>query len=148
MQTPLSFCDITARYGQLPAPQQTLAEQTGWDPQALFRSYLTKVRKQRDREEKEAIEDALMELVDAANAPRWERTADHSLFGSLLNVSEEQDGRSDGTENPAIQAILAMVRAQAAFRQVDSILEEQETDTAPRPSEPGSPSAIEATERR
>ena len=144
MQTPLSFCDITARYGQMPAPRQTLAQQTGWDPEALFRSYLTKVREQRDRSQKEAVEDALMELVDAVNAPRWERP--HTLFGSLLDVSSEQDGRSDIAENPAVEAILAMIRAQAAFRQVDSVLEREEPETAPEHSEPSAIDTVKGGE--
>ena len=38
MQTPLSFCDITARFGQTPAPQKSIAEQTGWNPNQLFRA--------------------------------------------------------------------------------------------------------------
>ena len=36
MSTPLSFCDISARYGQMPAPQLTIEEQTGWNPKQLF----------------------------------------------------------------------------------------------------------------
>ena len=43
MSTPLSFCDISARYGQTPAPQQSIEEQTGWNPRQLFLDYLQKV---------------------------------------------------------------------------------------------------------
>ena len=134
MQTPLSFCDITARFGQTPAPQKSIAEQTGWNPNQLFRDYLTKVRSQREKDEKEAIEDALMEMVDAMNAPKWERTVDRSPYDSLLRISEQQDGHDDPTENPEIQMILAMARTQAAFRQVDEILnreEQEELQTEP-----------------
>ena len=147
MQTPLSFCDIAARFGQAPAPQRSIAEQTGWNPNQLFRDYLMKVRSQREKDEKEAVEDALMEMVDAMNAPKRERTEDRSLFDSLLRVSEQQDGRDDPLENPEIQMILAMVRTQAAFRQVEDMLdrEEQEeiqTETASDKSE------TQAIERR
>ena len=36
MSTPLSFCDISARYGQVPAPQQTIEEQTGWNRNTTY----------------------------------------------------------------------------------------------------------------
>ena len=48
MSTPLSFCDISARYGQMPAPQKSIEEQTGWNPRQLFLNYLQKVREQRE----------------------------------------------------------------------------------------------------
>ena len=70
MQTPLSFCDITARFGQTPAPQKSIAEQTGWNPNQLFRDYLTKVRSQREKDEKEAI--ALAGQHGAEEAASWE----------------------------------------------------------------------------
>ena len=57
MSTPLSFCDISARYGQAPAPQKTLEEQTGWNSKELFLSYLSKVRAQRKQDAKEDKED-------------------------------------------------------------------------------------------
>ena len=68
------------------------------------------------------------------NAPKWERTADRTLYDSLLRISEQQDGHDDPTENPEIQMILAMARTQAAFRQVDEILnreEQEELQTEP-----------------
>lgn len=140
MQTPLSFCDIAARFGQTPAPRKSVAEQTGWNPDQLFRDYLTKVRSQREKDEREAVEDALMEMVDAINAPKWERTEDRSPYDSLLRISEQQDGHDDPMENPEIQMILAMARTQAAFRQVDDILnreeqEEVQTEAASKTSE-------------
>lgn len=147
MQTPLSFCDIAVRFGQMPAPRQSIAEQTGWNPGQLFRDYLTKVRSQREKDEKEAIEDALMEMVDAMNAPKWERTQDRSLFDTLFRVSEQQDGRDDPMENPEIQMILAMTRTQAAFRQVDSILDREEPEET-QTGTAGETSETQAIERR
>ena len=148
MQTPLLFCDITARTGQAPAPQKSPAEQTGWNPEQLFRDYLTKVRSQREKDEKEAIEDALMEMVDAINAPKWKRVQDRSLFDSLLRVSEQQDGHGDPTEDPQIQMILAMTRTQAAFRHIDSILEEKDREEEAQTDAVSETQETQATERR
>ena len=150
MQTPLSFCDIAARFGQAPAPQKSAAEQAGWNPEQLFRDYLYKVRSQREKDEKEAVEDALMEMVDAMNAPKWERVQDRSLYDSLLRVSEQQDGHDDPMENPEIQMILAMARTQAAFRQVDSILdrEDREEQTQTQTQAASETQETQAIERR
>ena len=83
MSTPLSVCDIGARYGQMPAPQKTIEGQTGWDFNRLMQDYLRKVRLQRKEDEEDAVEDALMAVIDAMNAPwRLERR---------LNVTEERD---------------------------------------------------------
>ena len=148
MQTPLSFCGIAARFGQAPAPQKSAAEQAGWNPEQLFRDYLYKVRSQREKDEKEAIEDALMEMVDAMNAPKWERVQDRSLYDSLLRVSEQQDGHGDPTEDPQIQMILAMTRTQAAFRHIDSILEEKDREEEAQTDAVSETQETQATERR
>ncbi|MCI8553002.1 MAG: hypothetical protein HFF56_08415, partial [Lawsonibacter sp.] len=68
MSTPLSVCDIGARYGQAPAPQKTVEGQAGWDLGQTFRNYLLKVRRQNQQAAKEAEEDALMAVIDAMNA--------------------------------------------------------------------------------
>ena len=44
MSMPLSFCDISARYGQTPAPQKSAADQTGWNPRQIFLDYMQKLR--------------------------------------------------------------------------------------------------------
>jgi len=36
MSIPLSFCDISARYGQMPAPQKSIEEQTGWNRNTTY----------------------------------------------------------------------------------------------------------------
>ena len=153
MQTPISSCDIAARYGQIPAPQKSIAEQTGWNPDQLFRSYLMKVRSKREEDEKNAIEDALMAMVDAMNAPKDQRPSDRSLIDSLLSaseaVSEEQGGRGDPMESPEVQAIMAMIQSQQAFRQVDSILDrEQEEEQIRKAQELSETEKTQAIERR
>ena len=60
MSTPLSFCDISTRFGQVPAPQRSIEEQTGWNPNLLFKDYLNKVRRHRKEQEEHAAEDALL----------------------------------------------------------------------------------------
>ena len=56
MSIPLSFCDISARCGQVPAPQKSIEEQTGWNPKQLFLDYMRKVQEQREKDAKEAEE--------------------------------------------------------------------------------------------
>lgn len=97
MSTPLSVCDISAWYGQMPASQQIVGEQTGWntkqsfserlcmalerresvqeaeqDPfEAMNEAFLDNIRKAeeiRKQRAKEDEEDALMAVIDALNA--------------------------------------------------------------------------------
>lgn len=102
MSTPLSFCGISARYGQMPAPQ-LIGEQTGWntkqpfsdclcmalelreqsvketeqDPmEAMTEAFLENIRKAeelRKQKAKESEEDALMAVIDALNAPEEDK---------------------------------------------------------------------------
>ena len=91
MSTPLSFCDISARYGQMPAPQKSVEEQTGWNPNQLFKDYLMKLQRLREQEEEHAREDALMAMIDAMNAPERDRQSDQDTGegrGGCLQVRE------------------------------------------------------------
>lgn len=141
MSTPLSFCDISARYGQMPAPQKSIEEQTGWNPRQLFLNYLQKVREQREKEAEYAEEDALMAMIDAMNAPERDRQSDQDTVaarslakaGAAVYKSEKfQDVRAtfDGEVNinvmPEIRALLALLGSADTLRQVDDIQEEQE----------------------
>ena len=99
MSTPLSICDISARYGQMPAPQLITGEQTGWNTKQAFSDCLymnlelreqtvqavgqdpmeamneafldniSKAREWRKQKAKEDEENALMAVIDALNAP-------------------------------------------------------------------------------
>lgn len=102
MSTPLSICDISARFGQMPASQQIVGEQTGWntkqsfsqrlcmalerresvqeteqDPfEAMNEAFLDNVRKaeeMRRQRAKESEEDAMMAVIDAMNAPEEDK---------------------------------------------------------------------------
>lgn len=103
MSTPLSICDISARYGQMPAPRLTAGEQTGWNTKQVFsdclymalelreqsvkeveqdpfeamnEAFLENIRKAeelRRQRAKESEEDALMAVVDALNAPEEDK---------------------------------------------------------------------------
>ncbi len=141
MSTPLSFCDISARYGQTPAPQKTSAEQTGWNPNLLFRDYLNKVRKFRADQEAHADEDALMAMIDAMNAPEEERLSDQDKVAaqSLLEagpaayksekfqeIRKKFDGEVNITVMPEVRALLAVLGDASNFKQIDDIQEEQE----------------------
>ena len=96
MSTPLSICDIGARYGQMPGPQQTAGELTAWNPKRsfldcmalelreqsvqeieqdpfeamneAFLDNISKAKELRKQKAKEAEEDALMAVIDALNA--------------------------------------------------------------------------------
>ena len=140
MSTPLSFCDISARYGQMPAPQKSVEEQT-WNPKQLFLDYMQKVQDQREKNAKEAEEDALMAMIDAMNAPERDRQSDQDTVaarslakaGAAVYKSEKfQDVRAtfDGEVNinvmPEIRALIALLGSADTLRQVDDIQEEQE----------------------
>ena len=140
MSTPLSFCDISARYGQMPAPQKTLEEQTGWNSKNLFLDYLNKVRKFKAEEEDHAEEDALMAMIDAMNASEKERqagqewTASRSLLKAgpavynsekFAKVRKTFRGEVDISVMPTIQVLLASLSAPGLLKEVDDIQEEQ-----------------------
>ncbi len=172
MSTPLSFCDISARYGQMPAPQQSIQEQTGWNPRQIFLNYLQKVREQREKDAKYAEEDALMAMIDAMNASeedkasgKMEQTLTNSLADAgkaIVAQSEEimEDGTKrtrwvDPTQTLTVQVLLSCLGDRFNFEQVDQVEEnnretlEQEEDEmrlevteAQNPSETSDPTQI------
>lgn len=172
MSTPLSFCDISARYGQMPAPQQSVEEQTGWNPRQIFLNYLQKVREQREKDAKYAEEDALMAMIDAMNASEEDKASgktEQTLTNSLADAgkaivaqSEEimEDGTKrtrwvDPTQTLTVQALLSCLGDRFNFEQVDQVEEnnretlEQEEDEmrlevteAQNPSETSDPTQI------
>ncbi len=172
MSTPLSFCDISARYGQMPAPQQSIEEQTGWNPRQIFLNYLQRVREQREKDAKYAEEDALMAMIDAMNASEEDKVSgktEQTLTNSLADAgkaivaqSEEimEDGTKrtrwvDPTQTLTVQALLSCLGDRFNFEQVDQVEEnnretlEQEEDEmrlevteAQNPSETSDPTQI------
>ena len=172
MSTPLSFCDISARYGQMPAPQQSIEEQTGWNPRQIFLNYLQKVREQREKDAKYAEEDALMAMIDAMNASEEDKASgktEQTLTNSLADAgkaivaqSEEimEDGTKrtrwvDPTQTLTVQVLLSCLGDRFNFEQVDQVEEnnretlEQEEDEmrlevteAQNPSETSEPTQI------
>ena len=130
MSTPLSFCDISARYGQTPAPQQTVEEQTGWNPKQLFLDYMLKVKEQRRKSAKEAEEDALMAMIDAMNASeedkasgKTERTLTNSLAQAGKAISEQYDGKVDPTTTLTVQVLLSCLGDRFNLEQADEVEE-------------------------
>ena len=172
MSTPLSFCDISARYGQMPAPQQSIEEQTGWNPRQIFLNYLQKVREQREKDAKYAEEDALMAMIDAMNASEEDKASgktEQTLTNSLADagkaiVAQTEEIREDGTKRTrwvdptqtlTVQALLSCLGDRFNFEQVDQVEEnnretlEQEEDEmrlevteAQNPSETSDPTQI------
>jgi len=143
MSTPLSFCDISARYGQMPAPQKTLEEQTGWNLSDTFLNYMLKVRRQQRQDAKEAKEDALMAVIDAMNASEEDKKSGRTdtvgakslaqAGKAIVAQSEEtlEDGTKkvewvDPTQTLEIQAILACLGDRFTFEQVDEVQENHE----------------------
>lgn len=143
MSTPLSFCDISARYGQTPAPQQTIAEQTGWNPRQLFLDYLQKVREQREKDAKDAEEDALMAMIDAMNASEEDKKAGRTDLagvdaladaGKAIAAQHEtvlEDGTKqvewfDPTQTLTVQALMACLGDRFTFEQADEIQNSQD----------------------
>lgn len=143
MSTPLSVCDIGARYGQAPAPQKTVEEQAGWDLGQTFRNYLLKVRRQNQQAAKEAEEDALMAVIDAMNASeedkrsgRLERTLTKSLADAGKSIAEQhEEVQEDGTRQAewvdpslslTIQVLLSCAGDRFTFEQADEVRENAE----------------------
>ena len=143
MSTPLSFCDISARYGQAPAPQQTIAEQTGWNPKQFFMNYLLKLREQKAENAKHAEEDALMAMIDAMNAPEEDVKAgktDMAAANSLADagraiIAQHEEVLEDGTKRVewfdptqtlTIQVLMSCLGDRFTFEQVDEVQENQE----------------------
>ena len=143
MSIPLSYCDISARYGQMPAPQQTLAEQTGWNPKQFFTNYLLKVQEQKEKDAKQAEEDALMAMIDAMNASEEDKEAgktDMAAANSLADAGKaiiaqhetvEEDGTKrvawfDPTQTLTIQVLMSCLGDRFTFEQADKIQENQD----------------------
>jgi len=114
MSTPLSFCDISARYGQTPAPWKTLEEQTGWNVNRLFLDYLRKVREQSEQKAKEEKEDALMAMIDAMNAPEGDREA----------IIEKYVERADSSSKLAVQVLLSCLGDRFTSEEADKVQEQ------------------------
>ena len=140
MSTPLSFCDISARYGQTPAPRQTLAEQTGWNPKQFFLNYLQKVHDQKEEDAKRAEEDALMAMIDAMNASEEDKESgktEQTLTNSLADAGKAivdqhikvmEDGTKqvewvDPTTTLTVQVLMACLGDRFNFEQADEIQE-------------------------
>ena len=128
MSTPLSFCDISARYGQEPAPQQSIEEQTGWNPRQLFL---------------DAEEDALMVMIDAMNASEEDKAsgkADRDAVEALANagkaiVDQATEIMEDGTKRVTwvdpmqtltVQAMMACLGDRFTLEQADKIQENRD----------------------
>ena len=133
MSTPLSFCDISARYGQMPAPQQSIEEQTGWNPRQLFLDYLQKVRKQREENAKHAEEDALMVMIDAMNTSeedqasgKTERTLTESLANAGKTINERYNGKVAPEDTLTVQALMACLGDRFTLEQADKVQENQD----------------------
>lgn len=133
MSTPLSFCDISARYGQTPAPQQSIEEQTGWNPRQLFLDYLQKVREQREENAKQAEEDALMVMIDAMNASeedqasgKTERTLTESLANAGKAINERYNGKVAPEDTLTVQALMACLGDRFTLEQADKVQENQD----------------------
>lgn len=142
MSTPLSFCDISARYGQTPAPQRSIEEQTGWNPRQLFLDYLQKVREQREENAKHAEEDALMAMIDAMNASEEDKEsgkADQDAVEALAKagaaiVDQATEFMADGSKRViwvdpmqtlTVQAMMACLGDRFTFEQADKLQEDQ-----------------------
>ena len=143
MSTPLSFCDISARFGQTPAPRETPAEQTGWDFGQLFLDYLRKVRLKHEEDREDAEEDALMAMIDAMNASEEDKESgktDMAAANSLADAGEAiiaqheivlEDGTKqvswfDPTQTLTIQVLMSCLGDRFTFEQADKVQENQD----------------------
>lgn len=164
MSTPLSFCDISARFGQSPAPQQSIEEQTGWNPRQLFLDYLQKVREQREENAKHAEEDALMAMIDAMNASEEDKEsgkADQEAAEALAKagaaiVDQATEFMEDGSKRVTwvdpmqtltVQAMMACLDGRFTFEQADKLQENRNKAREDQRQEAGE-ERLEVTEAR
>ena len=133
MSTPLSFCDISARYGQMPAPQKSIEEQTGWNPKQLFLDYMQKFREQKKRNAKQDKEDALMAMVDAMNAPKEDREAGktdmvgpNSLMKASKAIIEQYEGKVNPMQTLEVQVLLSCLGDRFVYEEIDEVQENQQ----------------------
>lgn len=163
MSTPLSFCDISARYGQTPAAQKTIEEQTGWNPKQLFLDYMQKLREQKKENAKQDKEDALMAMVDAMNAPKEDREAGktdmvgpNSLRKASKAIIEQYEGKVNPMQTLEVQVLLSCLGDRFVYEEMDEVQENQqqaqeqqtreehlEVTEARDPSDPSNPNDIE-----
>ena len=110
MSTPLSICDISARYGQTPASPLMIGEQTAWNPKQPFSDCLYMALEQREsvREAEqdpfEAMSDAILDNFRKAEEMRKQKAKEDeedALMAVIdaLNASEEdvESGRLEET---------------------------------------------------
>lgn len=162
MSTPLSFCDVSARYGQPAAPQKSIEEQTGWNLGQIFLDYMQKLREQREKNAKEAEEDALMAMIDAMNASDEDKKsgkADQDTVNALANagraiVAQSEEIMEDGTKRVewvdptttlTIQVMMSCLGDRFVFEQADKAEENsQEAEEMRKVQE----ERLEVTEQR
>lgn len=110
MSTPLSICDISARYGQMPASQQLVGELTGWNTKQSFSEHLYMALERRESVQEaeqdpfEAMNDAILDNFRKAEEMRKQRAKEDeedALMAVIdaLNASEEdkESGRLEQT---------------------------------------------------
>ena len=133
MSPPPSFCDISARFGQEPAPQQSIEEQAGWNPGQLFLDLLQKVQEQKEQSAKQAEEDALMAMIDAMNASeedqasgRTEQTLAESLANAGKAINERYNGKVAPEDTLTVRVLLSCLGDRFRFEQADQIQEDRD----------------------
>ena len=110
MSTPLSICDISARYGQTPASPLMIGEQTAWNPKQPFSDCLYMALEQRESVQEaeqdpfEAMSDAILDNFRKAEEMRKQKAKEDeedALMAVIdaLNASEEdvESGRLEET---------------------------------------------------
>ena len=115
MSMPLSICDISAIYGQMPAPQQLAGEQNGWNSKQSFSSCLCMALEQRESVQAveedpfEAMNDAFLENLRKAEEMRKQRAREkeeNALMAVIdaLNAPEE-DMKSGKVERTLTESL-------------------------------------------
>ena len=152
MSTPLSFCDVSARYGQTPVPQPTVEGQTGWNPKRLFLDLMLKFREQQEENAKQAEEVALMAMIDAMNASEEDKASgktERTLIDSLANAGKAitaqhetvlEDGTRqvewvDPTTTLTVQVLMSCLGDRFTWEQADKIQENQDKAQADQEQE-------------
>lgn len=126
MSMPLSICDTSAMYGQMPAPQQLAGEQNGWNSKQSFSSCLSMALEQRESVQEagqdpfEAMHEAFLENLRKAEEMRKQRAREkeeNALMAVIdaLNAPEEdvKSGKVERTLTDSLMKAGEAIREQS-----------------------------------
>ena len=137
MSTPLSICDMSARYGQTPVSPLTIGEQTAWNPKQPFSDYLYMALEQRESVQEveqdpfEAMSDAILDNFRKAEEMRKQK-AKEAEEDALMAVIDALNASEEDLESGRLEETLteSLVKAGKAIQEQSEEIHEDGTKSA------------------